>query len=149
MGNVIYQPIVLASLSVTLIAMALVWSMRQKKGSERSRWWFAFTTLPGLLSLLTFYSLAIHMYFALGGWPDFYGTEGLTPELVTHADISRWLFSNALLLGLGMPVVLAFFAVVPRLRSNMIYPAFCGAICWLCLLMTALAPAGFQQWWWD
>ncbi len=149
MDNVVFQPIVLPALSVTLIAAALVWSVMQGQGSGRSRRWFVVTTLPGLLPLMSFYSLAVHMYIRLGGWPDFYGTHKLPSDLVTHYKISEGLFTIGVLIAIGMPVLLALYALVPRLRSGMIYPAFCGAACWLSLFLTALAPEGFQRWWWD
>jgi hypothetical protein len=137
------------ALLITVAAAALAWSISPKQGAGRSRGWFALTALPGLLAVSAFYSLAIRMHSRLGGWPDFYGTERLPRELVAHADVSQWVFSVVLLAAVGMPLVLALFAVVPRLRSSMVYPAFCGVACWLCLFLTALAPAGFQQWWWD
>ena len=43
--------------------------------------------LPYLLALMFFYSLAIHMHMALGGWPERIGTEGFPPALLMHADI--------------------------------------------------------------
>ena len=149
MNQSIFQPIVLAALSVASIALAMAWSLIQGQGSGRSRRWLALLTLPGLLALVSFYSLAVHMHIRLSGWPERIGTDGFPPDLFTHHDISNGFFGIASLLVLGMPAVLALFALVPRLRSNMIYPAFCGTACWLCLALTALAPAGFLQWWWD
>ena len=149
MEGSIFSPVVLYTWSIVMIVAALVWSFAQGQGSERSRGWLALTTLPGLLVLLAFYSLAIHMHSRLGGWPDFYGTAQLPPELVTHANIAGWVFSFVVLLVLGVPLALALCALVPRLRCGMIYPAFGGAACWLGLLLCGLAPAGFQNWWWD
>ncbi|MHC5211041.1 MAG: hypothetical protein ACYTG2_10015 [Planctomycetota bacterium] len=149
METPIHNPIVLVALSIAITAAALGWSLRQGQGSGRSRRWYVLTALPGLLALSGFYSLAIHMHFRLGGWPDFYGTQKLPPELVTHADYSGALFGIVLLVALGMPLVLALCAMVARLRSRMIHPAACGAACWACLLLTQLAPAGFLRWWWD
>ena len=37
----------------------------------------------------------------------------------------------------------------PKLRAKLVYPAFCGSTCWLCLFLTAHAPSGFLNWWWD
>jgi hypothetical protein len=145
----IFQPIVLAALSVASIAGAMAWSLIQRQGPERSRRWLALLTLPGLLALVSFYSLAVHMHIRLSGWPERIGTDGFPPDLITHDGISTGLFSVALVLALCMPAVLVLHALVPRLRSNMIYPAFCGTACWLCLALTALAPAGFLKWWWD
>lgn len=149
MNHSIFQPIVLAALSVASIAGAMAWSLIQRQGPERSRRWLALLTLPGLLALVSFYSLAVHMHIRLSGWPERIGTDGFPPDLITHRDISDGFFGIALLLALVMPAVLALFALVPQVRSRVIYPAFCGTACWLCLSLTALAPAGFLRWWWD
>jgi hypothetical protein len=145
----IFTPIFLAAWSIAATIAALAWSFQQRRITVRSHRWLALTALPGLLLLVTFFSLAVHMHSRLGGWPDFYGTDGLPLELVTHSSVSEWVFSIVLLLALCMPLVLALFAIVPQLRTGMIYPASCAATSWLCLFMTALAPAGFQRWWWD
>ncbi|MDE0904370.1 MAG: hypothetical protein OSB42_07040 [Planctomycetota bacterium] len=149
MNHSIFQPIVLAALSIVSIAVAMAWSYIQGQGSGRSRRWLALLTLPGLLALVSFYSLAVHMHVRLSGWPERIGTDGFPPDLITHQGISNGFFVIALVLALVIPTVLALLALVPQLRSNMIYPAFCGTACWLCLALTALAPAGFLQWWWD
>ena len=149
MSSAFTGPIFLAALSVLVTVAALGWAISKGQGSSLSRGWLVFAALPGLIALLGFYSLAFHMHSSLGAWPDFYGTEGLPQALVTHHNLSSWAFTVALLIALGMPLVLALCALVPRLRSHMIYPSFCGAACWLCLFLTALSPAGFQNWWWD
>ena len=104
---------------------------------------------PGLLLLLAFYSLAFRMHSSLGGWPDFYGNEKLPQDLVAHAEVAQWVFTIVLLLAVSMPLLLAVYAMLPRLRGSMVYPAWCGIASWLCLLSTLLAPAGFLNWWWD
>ncbi len=142
------EPITLAALSVAVTAAAVVWSI-QRGQVVRSAGALALTTLPGLLVLAAFYSLAIHMHVRLQGWPDFYGSDGLPQQLVAHADATHWVVFTGVLAALGMPMVLALFAAVPQLRAKMIYPALSGAACWTGLLLTALAPAGFQRWWWD
>jgi hypothetical protein len=149
MNHLIFQPIMLAALSVASIAGAMAWSLIQGQGYGRSRRRLALLTLPGLLALVSFYSLAVHMHIRLSGWPERIGTDEFPPDLITHHDISNGFILIALLLALVMPAVLALFALVPQLRSRMIYPAFSGTACWLCLSLTALAPAGFLQWWWD
>ena len=149
MGSFNLSPIVWVFLVFIFTVAALTWSMRQGDGAPRPRGLFFLAALPGLLAILTFSSLAIHMHFSLGGWPDFYGTEGVSQALITHAELAYMMFTIAILAGFSMPLVAALFALVPRLRSSAVYPSFCGVVCWLCLFMTALAPAGFQRWWWD
>lgn len=38
--------------------------------------------------VLLFYALAIHMYLALGGWPESIGERGFPPALVLHAEVA-------------------------------------------------------------
>lgn len=145
----LFNPLVLVFLSMVVTAAVVFWAIGRGQGAEHSRWWFGCAALPGLLVLAAFYSLAIHMHTRLGGWPDFYGTDRLPGGLLPHVQFAYWMFTAGLLLALCMPAVLAVFALAPRLRSGMIYPASCGLACWLGLLLTALAPTGFLQWWWD
>ena len=140
---------VLVAFSVATTVAALVWSALRGPGLGGRAWWTCLAALPGLLALSAFYSLAIRMHSRLGGWPDFIGDERLPPELVTHAEVSSALFGSVLLLALGMPLVLALFALLPRLRPGMVYPALCGATSWAGLFLTLCAPAGFLEWWWD
>lgn len=143
------NPLFLAAFSIATTVAALAWSIRPGPGPRRPGRLLGLTAVPGLLALAAFYSLAMHMHAGLGGWPDFYGTENLSPELAAHARISYALFGGTLVLALAMPLVLALFALVPRLRTGLLYPALCGAACWAGLLLTLCAPAGFLQWWWD
>lgn len=143
------NPMFMVSMLITLGAAVIALASSTRQGAARIGRWLALSAVPGLLVLAAFYSLAIHMHWRLGGWPDFIGTNQLPRELAVHAVASYWVFSGVLLLALGMPLVLALYALVPRLRTRMVHPAFCGVTCWLSLFLTALAPAGFQQWWWD
>ena len=145
----ISNPLFLAALSLTSAAAALVWSLGEGQRSARSTIWLSLAALPGLLAIAAFYALAIHMHSSLGGWPDFYGTAQLPPDVAAHAEVTSQVFMIVVVLALGMPLLLAFCALVPRLRAHMVYPAFCGVACWCCLFLTAFAPAGFQRWWWD
>lgn len=144
-----HSPLILIVFSMAATAAALACSIFGGPGFRRPGRWIGLTTLPGLLALAAFYSLALHMHARLGGWPDFYGTGQLPPELVTHARITMLLWGQVLLLALAMPLVLAVFALVPRLRPGLIYPAFLGAACWAGLLLSLCAPSGFLNWWWD
>ena len=133
-----------------LTVSALIYSFRHGQGSLLSRKVLLLTTGPGLLMLVAFYSLAIHMNSQLGGWPEFNGERGLPQQVITHADVAQWLFTIIILLAaFGMPLVIGAFSLAPKLRTKLVYPAFCGAACWLCLFLTALAPSGFLLWWWD
>jgi hypothetical protein len=55
------------------------------------------SSVPGLLLLGLFYSLAFHMQQSLGSWPTAIGTNGFPLLLVAHADITMALFGVLLL----------------------------------------------------
>ncbi len=133
-----------------LTVSALAYSFRHGQGSLLSRKGLILTAGPGVLMLAAFYSLAIHMNSQLGGWPDFIGDHGVPQQVIMHVDVAQWLFTIIILLAaFGMPLVMGVFSLAPKLRDKLIYPAFCGTVCWLCLFLTALAPSGFLLWWWD
>jgi hypothetical protein len=56
------------------------------------------STTPGLILLVLFYSLAAHMFFSLGQWPDSIGENGFPRLLVFHASLSTGYFSFLYLL---------------------------------------------------
>jgi len=149
MNSTFTNPLFLISLSILGTLAALAWALSRGQGSSSSRKGLVLSASPGLLALVAFFSLALHLHSSLGDWPDNLGMEGLTQALVTHYNIAMWLFTAAILLAIGMPLALLVCALAPRLRAHMIYPSLCGAACWLCLFLTTLAPAGFQNWWWD
>ena len=39
-----------------------------------------------------FYSLALHMYRTLGGWPTSIGEHGFPASLITHANLTMYFF---------------------------------------------------------
>src|SRR5689334_1703299 len=51
-----------------------------------------YSALPHLILLVLFYSLAIHMWQALGGWPRSIGEGGFPNLLVSHAHITQNFF---------------------------------------------------------
>ena len=147
--NTMSSPLFLASLSILLTMGALAYSFRQGQGSQLSRKGLILTVGPGVLMLVAFYSLAMHMNSQLGGWPNSIGDHGLPQQVIMHADIAQGFFGVILLAGLAMPLIIGAFALAPKLRAKLVYPALCGSACWLCLFLTALAPSGFLLWWWD
>lgn len=149
MDSTIVSPLSLAVISVAITAIALVSSIKQRDSSKLTRKWVVLFSSPGLMMMVAFYSFAARMHSALNGWPDFYGTEQLPSGLLFHDDVAAWMFTMTLLIALCIPLALALFYVTPRLRPHLIYPAFLGSVCWLCIFMTQLAPTGFLNWWWD
>jgi hypothetical protein len=70
---------------------------------------------PGLLMLVSFYSLAIHLKESLGGWPNSIGERGFPPSLITHARVTVTLFELLLLsMILVVPVAMVVCLGVQR-----------------------------------
>lgn len=107
------------------------------------------SVFPAILMLVLFYSLALHMYFALGAWPNSIGTEGFPAVLSLHAWIAGMFCSILILICLAWPF--AFLA------CNLIRPwnflmKYLGAFAVSCLggaFVMSFAPSPFLYWWWD
>jgi len=100
--------------------------------------------------LALFYSLAIHMYYVLGGWPAGIGDRGFPAALVAHSTVTTTVVV-VLILGLCVsPIPILACLLVERWRSFAIYFAvFAGAVL-LCFAITQLAaPTQFLYWWRD
>ena len=117
---------------------------------NRSRTGIIVATLPGILMLALFYSLAIHMHRSLGGWPASIGERGFPPALVTHSAIT-WKTFAFLFLGLMIsPAPILLCLLVKRWRRFAGYFAVYAGVILLCFaLMQFAAPAQFLGWWRD
>jgi hypothetical protein len=69
---------------------------------------------PPLAMLIIFYSLAAHMFFALGGWPRSIGEAGFPPTLILHADVAMRFFVTLARIGIFL---------VPVAHSAVLRPA--------------------------
>ncbi len=75
------------------------------------------SALPGFMAFVLFYSLAIHMHHALGGWPSSIGEAGFPPALVTHAAVATNYFGYSLALSIfSLPPTILVCLLVPRWR---------------------------------
>jgi len=109
-----------------------------------------FSSLPSLLMLVLFYSLAVHMYQSLGGWPSSIGEAGFPRPLVTHADIAVNFFIVLLLSTLfAVPVAIFVCLIVRRWRPLILYLALYAVLFFLGWGFMQLAPKPFLNWWWD
>ena len=78
--------------------------------------------IPWSLALGLYYSLAIHMYHSLGGWPESIGTRGFSPALLMHDKIHGFYISNlALFTIFVVPVIILICLFVPRWQPLIIY----------------------------
>ena len=105
--------------------------------------------LPYLLALGLFYSLAIHMDQALGGWPEI-GREGFPPALLLHDRIHGIYFSYLFALTVfAVPSLALICLCVSRWRYLFFY-LFLHLVSFLNFLgLMQFAPAGYLYWWWD
>src|SRR5437762_2118089 len=77
---------------------------------------------PSFLMLLLFYSLAFHMYYSLGGWPNRIGETGFSPALKTHAYAATNYQALLLLLTIFVwPAVFLLCVLVRRWRALVSY----------------------------
>jgi hypothetical protein len=108
------------------------------------------SAIPSLLMFGVFYSLAIHMRWQLGAWPQSIGDHGFPAGLSMHGRLA-WDYC-ALLLLVSMAVVPAGILVcllVARWRRFARYFAWYALLYLACWGLMLLAPAPFLNWWWD
>ena len=106
--------------------------------------------LPSLLMLGLFYSLAVHMYGGLGGWPTAFGRAGWPALLVAHEYITVYFFSSLIWFGIFIwPVAMLLSLLVPRWRRIAPYFALYALLFLMCWGLMQLAPGPFLDWWID
>jgi len=109
-----------------------------------------FGIVPSIIALSLFYSLAIHMYLSLGGWPESIGEEGFSAFLIIHAYISVYFFGFMFLLVIFIsPIALLLCLIIKKWRKRIPYWIVNAVSFGLCFLFIKLAPSGFLYWWWD
>lgn len=110
----------------------------------------ALSMIPAIVLVGSFYTLAIHMYLSLGGWPGNIGNAGFSSALTLHVEIAQHCFwLPALVLFVTWPIAVVVFAVVRRWQAGIHYLGIV-AIAWaLGFGLTQLGPDGFLNWWWD
>lgn len=115
-----------------------------------SRKGLALAAAPAIAMLFVYYSLAIHMYHALGGWPRSIGERGFLPRLILYVYIHMY-FCIALIWGIIfiLPVVMIVCAAVSRWRRFLPYLGAYFVSCVIAAGLMQLAPVPFLNWWWD
>jgi hypothetical protein len=117
---------------------------------KASRTGIVLASLPGLLALGLFHSLALHMHRTLGGWPSGIGTAGFPPALVTHANIAQgffWMTIGASLCAL--PVAVLVCLIVSRWQHFIPYFGLYVFVFVLCIILMQFAPEPYLYWWND
>jgi hypothetical protein len=105
---------------------------------------------PGLLMLVIFYTLAIHIRLSLGAWPDSIGDRGFSPFLSAHGRFA-WRYCVVLTSATMAisPAGILLCLLVPRWRRCTLYFVLFGLFHLGCWGLMLLAPEPFLNWWWD
>ena len=116
---------------------------------KERKWTFIIAVMPWSLALGLFWSLAIHLYLSLGGWPEMRETKGFSSVLLLHANIHyNYLMFLSLLTLFVCPVMFLLCLFIKRLKKLIIYPSLqiLGGI--LFIFQMLLAPDGYTAWLW-
>lgn len=109
---------------------------------------FAALGWPTLFVIL-FYSLALHLYLGLGGWPPSIGVQPETLLFAVHAGVTGAFFWGGMI-ALPFIVAVAFlFALDKRNCPLAIYLLVFAFGFGVAFGATRFAPSGFTNWWWD
>lgn len=108
------------------------------------------SALPNAVMLALFYSLAVHLYWKLGGWPEAIGTRGFPPLLIFHGDIARHFFIALIWFGIFIWPLATVICLMSRdCRRAVPYLALYALFFFGCWGLMRLAPEPFAYWWWD
>jgi hypothetical protein len=117
---------------------------------NKSRSGLFVSALPSSTMFGLYYSLAVHMYRSLGGWPGSIGELGFPRSLAVHAAITQNFFSLWILLSVfALPVAIALCVAVQQYRRFLPYFALNGLLFYVCAFLMQMAPGPFLYWWRD
>ncbi|HWB01439.1 MAG TPA: hypothetical protein VG796_00350 [Verrucomicrobiales bacterium] len=115
-----------------------------------SRTGILLSVLPNIVMLALFYSLALHMYQALGGWPSSIGERGFPFALKVHSAVATRFSHFLMICFLALPVPMLTCVFVKRWRHCVAYMTVYALVFLLCgLLMQKASPDPFLVWWVD
>ena len=111
---------------------------------------YSLACLPYTIAIMLFYSVAIHIYNALGGWPESIGTRGFPETLLFHINIQNVYLSY--LLGFTVfiiPIIIIICSFVKKWRFLIKYLSIqiIGLI--IFFLQMFFAPDEYVYWFWD
>src|SRR5882724_12986488 len=108
------------------------------------------SALPGFIMLGLFYSLALHMYWSLGGWPTSMGERGFPAPLLVHVNVTVYFFIALILFGtFVLPVAILVCLLRGTWRRFIPYFALYALLFGICWAVMQLAPEPFLYWWRD
>ena len=149
MDDTILATIFLGAIILISTALILI-GLRVNRDYRISKAWMILALTPSFLLLVLFWSLAIHMRHALGGWPLGIGFSEFEGPLLFHAQLAcNFFFVFAEYSIWIWPAICIVSAIVPRLRRNLLYAGLYSAGFTMVTVLMFTAPSGFQHWWWD
>jgi hypothetical protein len=108
------------------------------------------SALPGFIMLGLFYTLALHMYRSLGGWPTSIGERGFPASLVAHANITMYFFIALIWFGIFiLPAAILVCLLRQPWRRFVPYFGLYALAFLVCWGLMQLAPDAFLYWWRD
>ena len=110
---------------------------------------YSLACLPYTIAIMLFYSVAIHIYNALGGWPESIGTRGFPETLLFHINIQNVYLSY--LLGFTVfliPIIIIICSFVKKWRFLIKYLSIqiIGLI--IFFLQMFFVPDEYIYWFW-
>ena len=80
---------------------------------------YSLACLPYTIAIMLFYSVAIHIYNALGGWPESIGTRGFPETLLFHINIQNVYLSYLLRFTVFLiPIIIIIFSFVKNMALS-------------------------------
>lgn len=108
------------------------------------------SSLPCIIMLCLFYSLALHMYWSLGEWPKSIGEQGFPAPLIAHAYVTMHFFIALIWFGMFvLPMAILVGLLRPSWRRFVPYLALYALMFCVCWGLMQLAPEPFLYWWRD
>jgi hypothetical protein len=149
MGISIIGPIWLLLLVAALVG-TIAWCVKSKRYTTLSWRSIGASVTPGVVMVVGFYALAVHMHTALGDWPKCIGEGGFPPALVKHANWTFWYFEAMILaIVFAWPVAVGICSAAPRLRRFIAHLSLFAGSFAVCFGLMLLGPSQFLYWWWD
>lgn len=111
---------------------------------------YGIALLPSLISIALFYSLAIHMFSALGAWPTMFETIKFPAGLQFHKDLAQsWIIAWGLISFYVTPLATILCFAIRRFQWSRYFAVMAGSF-WICVLfMVGMGPKAYVEWWLD
>lgn len=146
-----FHPIVLMAILAGMVALvAAIIAVRRGITLKPTPRGAVLSSLPSLLMVTLFYSLAVHMYRSLGDWPAEIGGVGFSTILRIHASVAvDYTVFLLLITVFAWPIAFVVCVLVNRWRALVPHLAVHAVSFVASWCLFRLAPSGFLVWWSD